>query len=429
MFKESGVKMDYKMIKEDGYNLHLVKTDKFKEIEVHLYLSNVLDKDTYYKRNIVIDLLTENNSEFPNRRDKSLFLEDLYGARLFSAVCRDGRYHTCEMIMSFLDSSNLEDNIMEPSIKFMFNSLFNPYLKDNQFDNDIFEQRKEYFIQSLKTDNDYPKLIAKRNCRQLIDPDTPIGLADYGTIEDLEKLTNEEVVEEYNKMINNDIVDIVVCGNIDEKEITTLIKKYAKFSKRNNEHEELFINPRLKDKVTLEKVTKDINQSLLIQEYNVVDLTPYEYKYVMHIFNEILGGGSLETKLYRRVRNEHSLCYSISSYYHKYDNYLEITTGVDAKNIKETQDIIAKTIEEMKDSITDEELTNAINSIINSIILEFNSISYMQSFWYYSYLGDLDPIDQRLDNYRHVTKEDIYKLFDKIKLNTVYILEGSDSHE
>ena len=78
---------------------------------------------------------------------------------------------------------------------------------------------------------------------------------------------------------------------------------------------------------------------------------------------------------------------------------------------------------------TDEELTNAINSIINSIILEFNSISYMQSFWYYSYLGDLDPIDQRLDNYRHVTKEDIYKLFDKIKLNTVYILEGSDSHE
>ena len=429
MFKESGVKMDYKMIKEDGYNLHLIKTNKFKEIEVHLYLSNKFNKDTYYKRSMAIDLLTENNSELPNRRDKSLFLEDLYGARLFSATSRDGIYHTCEMIMSFLDSKYLKDNILESSIKFMFESLFNPYINDHKFDQDIFEQRRAYFIQCLKSDNDYPRYIAKRNARQLIDANTPIGLDEYGTIEQLEVLTNAEVVDEYNKMINEDIVNIVVCGNIDEKEITSLIKKYVKFTKRNNEHDDLFIKPQLKDKVTNEKLTKDINQSLLIQEYNVSDLTSYEYKYVMHVFNEILGGGSLETKLYRRVRNEHSLCYSIGSSYHKYDNYLEITTGVDVKNIDKTQEIIAKTLDEMKDSITDEELNNAINNIINSIILEFNSIGYMQSFWYYSYLGDLDPIEKRFDNYRHVTKEDVYKIFDKLKLNTVYTLEGSDNHE
>ena len=143
----------------------------------------------------------------------------------------------------------------------------------------------------------------------------------------------------------------------------------------------------------------------------------------------ILGGGSLETKLYHKLRDEHSLCYALRSFYQKYDDLLIIGTSVDKSNVSLGIKLIKETVKDMLTTVTDEEIETAVNSKISAINMAFDEPDKIIDEYLFRYISDLDDAETRITEYKKITKEMVMEVAKKISLNTIYVLEGGESDE
>ena len=67
-------------IKRNGYNLHILKTDKFKSITVKLIFWNKLKEEELTMRNLLADNLLFSSGKYKDNRSISIKKQDLYSA-------------------------------------------------------------------------------------------------------------------------------------------------------------------------------------------------------------------------------------------------------------------------------------------------------------------------------------------------------------
>ena len=145
--------------------------------------------------------------------------------------------------------------------------------------------------------------------------------------------------------------------------------------------------------------------------------------------NLILGGG-VESKLFRDVREKNSLCYTIRSFSNKLDNLLVITAGIDRNNYTKTVSLITKILNDLKKGkFTDKDIEIAKEYYYTSIEeLAENEYRIINEFLMEEILH-LAPIVERLKKINKVNKREIVKVFKKITMDTVFLLEGVNDEE
>ena len=163
--------------------------------------------------------------------------------------------------------------------------------------------------------------------------------------------------------------------------------------------------------------------------YNMNDLTPYEATYALQVYLYILGLGP-DSKLFQNVREKESLCYTISATAKYAGSFMMITAGIDAINFNKTIKLVhAQVLEMTKGNFKESDIKNAILSIKSSYqeLLE-NPYSIINSHESTFYLG-FDPIEERLNKIEKITKKDVIEVAKTIKINTIYLLEGTKNEK
>ena len=89
--------MEYKKIKEPAYNIHFIKTDKFKKIRIKINFKEELKKENIVIRNMLSLILLESSKKYPTKRLLDIECEELYNAGISSNTSISGNYH----ILSF----------------------------------------------------------------------------------------------------------------------------------------------------------------------------------------------------------------------------------------------------------------------------------------------------------------------------------------
>ncbi len=173
----------------------------------------------------------------------------------------------------------------------------------------------------------------------------------------------------------------------------------------------------------------DIEQSRLCIGFKIDNLTEFERKYVMGIYSYILGGGP-DSKLFKEVREKNSLCYNINSMFSGVFNVLKISSGINSSNYSKALKIIKQQIKSMELGKFDErDITCACMIYLNTFKQIMDSQeSILSSYANMEYLN-LDPFEVREKEIKKVTKEMIINVSKKIKLDTIYLLEGKDEQE
>ena len=262
------------------------------------------------------------------------------------------------------------------------------------------------------------------------DKDSTISYRMTGYIEDLESIDEKNLYTYYEKMINNDYVDIFVVGDFDNKEVTSIIKKYFKFKKIKKEKGpyKLKLKPARKRRL-FAKETIENSQSKLSIACPIEKLTDYEKNYPLVLANIIFGGGP-DSKLFREVREENSLCYTIHSFSNKLDSMLIITSGIDKNNYTKALELITKDLTDMKKGkINSKDLETAKSFYKTSIeSIEENEFNIINEYLYEEILN-LDPIDVRKQKMEKVKIQEITKVCKKITMDTVFLLEGVKHEE
>ena len=409
--------------------LHLIKTKKFRSINIKVLLKDEIKKEEITKRNILTDYLVLSTNNYKTRKKLALKIQDLYSLSITSYNNRVGNYLVTRFNLSLLNPKYTEDGMLEESIKLFHDVLFDPNVKNNKFDTKILSVLKRDIESEIKTVMENPKMYANTRMLENIGDDV-YSYHGYGYLEDLETINEKNLFDYYKEFLFKSDIDIYVIGDFEEKEMISLIKKYLDFKTLKKPKKNIYLTH---DKIRKHENTiienSNFNQSKLSIGCKLKDLTDFERKYVINLYNMILGGG-FNSKFMQIIREKNSLAYYINSSVNKADNLLIIQSGISEKNFNDVVKHIKKILISMqKGEITDKELLDVKTEYLSILAESYDNMDSIVENEIASNLLQLDDFETRKIEIQKVTIDDIKEVSKKVYLDTIYLLKGDTNEE
>ena len=417
--------IEYKRKEQGSYNLHIIKTDLFKTITVKIFFREEALKENITKRNFLSRIMMLSTNDYQSKVELTKALQNLYAAQISATNRRLGNYLDTSFSLRVLHDKYTEEGNFKKSLELLNSVILNPKVDNNSFN------EKEFSIVYEEYKADLNTLVEDKMTYALIRgmESTSSNVTSYrsiGYLEDLEKITEQNLYAYYKEMIKHNFLDIFVLGNVDEVEITNLFREVFNFDTfKKKQIEARVIEPK---KISTKKVIEKIKaeQDNLVITLSTLGLTDYERNYPLSLFNTILGGGS-ESLLFKEVREKNSLAYTISSTPNKLDNLIIIRGGITSNKSEEAIKLIKKILKDLANGHISDELldkakeyyTSAIDDIIES------SFQIIESYYMMELLG-VDDLETKRKKMLKVTKEEVVTVAKKTKLNTIYILKGEN---
>lgn len=419
--------MKYTKYDMGNYFLHTIETDRFKTININLNIKRIAKENEVTIRKVLVDTLFDSCKKYPTRKELEIYSEELYGLGMDILNIKSGKCNILSLRETFLNDKYLEENILEKGIELLNEIIFNPNIKNKEFDKTSFDLAKRIVKNDIESIKDNPSYYGNITLFKAINSKSPISFTP--NIKDLEKITRKNLYDYYLDIIKNDQIDIFIIGNIDSLKVKKIFEETFKIEKRNNKKINHYILETKKGDCELIKEKLPINQSQLVMGYNFDSLTPFENTYVLNLLSFILGG-SADSKLFKVVREKKSLCYSINSSYNVLAGLLIIKAGIDCENYELVNKLINEQIELIKNgNITDNEIKNGKKIYKNSCLELFDSPNSLIGMYVSKEYIDSDLYEDKIKNIDKVTKEDIITLINKMHLNKIVLLEGEQNEE
>ncbi len=418
--------LDKKTTIKDGITFHKIETNKFKTNLFSVFLTIPLNRETVTKNALITAILRRGTKKLLSQEEISKKLEEMYGASFDCGIEKTGDYQTIKFYLELLNDQFLPTkvNISKTGINLLLDIAFNPFEENGKFKKEYVEQEKENLKQIIEGKIDDKASFSYEKCIESMYKNKPYGLYKFGYVEDIDKLNEENLYEQYKELIKTCKVDIFASGNNLEEIDQTII---------NNENIEK-LRPRkieIKEDIIKEKITNpelvtdsmEVTQGKLVMGFDIMQ-NEENTSYVTMVYNTILGVGA-NSKLFQNVREKASLAYYCSSNYIKRKANIIIRAGIEIPNFNKTVEIINKQLEDMKQGkFTDGDVESAKNLIFATI----NNIEEEQDTEISYYFGQelankLETVEEYKNKIENVTKDQVISLAKQIQLNTIYFLK------
>lgn len=421
--------MEYIKYELGAYNLNVIKTNNFKTVRVEVKFRNVVKKEEITLRNLLKMVLIESTKKFDTERKFVIESEELYDLKLSSTSSRVGNFTTLSFNLTFLNEEYTEKGLHNKSLDFLMEVLFNPNVSNNKFDSLSFNNCVNKLEKSIMGRKDNKTKYSIFALLQHMG-DYAYSYDQYGYLSDLKNIDEAKLYEYYKKVLMNDLVDVYVIGNVDSNEIKEYFINNFKINSFKKEKMNVLIDEVLpRKRVKVFKEEDAVNQTKIAIGLRFNDVSEYERKYVLYLYNEILGGSG-NSLLFDTVREKNSLAYYINSIAQGYDNLLIIYTGIDKDRVDLGLKLIKKTIKDIeKGKFTLDMFNNAINMITSSLKLSLETQPSVINNYYAMNILNSDDINTRISKFEKVTKEDVINFSKKIKMDTIFLLEGDHNEE
>ena len=412
-----------------GINIHNISTNKFKTNLYAVFLATPMDRENVTKNALITAILRRGSQNLQSQDIISKKLEEMYGATFDCGIEKTGDNHIMKFYLEAISEEFLpeKEELAKKCIEILLDIIFNPLIEDNGFKDEYVESEKNNLKQIIESKIDNKRTYSLERCVEEMFKDEPYGLYKYGYVEDLDKLTPQNLYEYYKELINQCKIDIFVSGTMDNEKINSIIEQndiiknlkerepiYVK-SDENNNHKE----------VEQEKVVEEhmqVGQGNLVIGLKV-NSNKENAKYITSVYNAILGGGA-NSKLFQNVREKESLAYTAASNYRRQKNVIFIRCGIEIENYKKAIDTIKVQLEDIKSgNFTEEDLNNSKKLIVESI----RGISSEQdteiTYYYGQELSNkLVSLEEYVKKIEKVTKKDVEEIANEIKIDTIYFL-------
>ncbi len=420
--------MEYKKTNCNSYNIHTIKTDKFKTVRMEIIFSLEVKKEILPIYTFLCDILTDCSKKYQRRKDIAIRLEELYKASFYGLTNKVGNLYTASFVLEFIAPNFInEKDYLNEVLKFPFEIINNPKVLNKEFDLTNFNIVKRRILEEIASIKESSDKLALIKALENMDNTSPSSYKVLGEKEDILKITPSSLYEAYLDLFKNNC-DIFVIGNINMDEVVKIIKENFKNHIIKTNRPKLDVTNKMRKKVLKVNEPSNFVQSTLVMIYNINNLNK-EYKNVaFHVFNYLLGSGGISSKLYKNLRMDNSLCYSVRSLYLKYDELLIIEVSLDKENIKLAEKLIRKSIMEMLNGeYTEDNLNDAKKNLIFSLKMgSDNNVSILNNYLFH-YFDDLPLLEERIELINKVTKDDLIKCAKSISLNTIYVQDAKEN--
>ena len=422
--------MQYKetQIKE-GVKIHTIKTSKFKTNLIAIFLTTNLNRENVTKNALIPSILRRGTKNMPTQEQISKELEEMYGASFDCGLDKTGDNQVLKFYIETINDNYLPqkgENMLKTSIERVLEIVFNPYTENNSFSKEYMAQEKNNLKNIIEGKIDNKGRYALERCIEEMYKDEPFGLYKYGYIEDLEKINEKDLYDYYKKLINECKIDIFISGEIEENIIEDIKnnENIKNIEPRTPKYEMYKINSKKVEKEKKVEESMEVTQGKLVMGLDL-DIKNEEEKYIVLLYNSILGG-SATSKMFQNIREKEHLAYVANSIYLRHKNNIFINCGIEIENYDKTVKLTKQQIEDMKNGdFPEEEIENSKKGIKATI----KGIDDEQDTTITYYFGqELTGKKVSLEDYKNIiekiTKEQIVDIAKRVSIDTIYFLKN-----
>lgn len=314
----------------------------------------------------------------------------------------------------YIALSMLSEDI-EKGLEFLQEILTNATFEEKEI-----EKVRDHLLTDLTMYWDSPAEFSGHLIREKIYENHPYSQNPYGTFESIKKITRKDLVDFYTTHLSPDGARLSLVGDLKQSDAQHLLEKFLSSWRRAAVLEKTC--PVLKN-ITQKRVTYPINRDQVVLAFAGTSIQRSHPDFdKLLLFDQIFGGGttrSMNSRLFA-LREQTGLFYTISGSLltgaDEEPGMCVIRTIVSLDRLEEAKKAISKTMSEVIDSLTEEELENAKQTIISSRIDNFASNKNMASTFIAIdrfNLGD-DYFDKREDVLKNISLQDIKEAARKI---------------
>lgn len=307
-----------------------------------------------------------------------------------------------------LEFANISSECVKKDFQKVLN-IFADIVINPEFSPDKIILTKNQLKEAIRRSFDQPERVAGQIFSEKVyGENTPYG--DRVTVSDINQITREDLFAFHSKYFVPNNMYLSVTGDINKEELIILLEKaFRNWPQKEVQFPDIAA---LEEKAdgTIFYVKKDAPQAnIAIGHLGVKRNNPDQYK--IELLNNIFGGG-FTSRLNKELRSNRGLTYGVRGGISsgKDKGTFLVSSQMKAEKCVEALTLIKNIIRELKTNlVTDEEIEQAKNSIVNSYVFRFEQKDRYLASYVNLKLNDYPPdyYDKYLENIQKVTKEDI----------------------
>lgn len=282
-------------------------------------------------------------------------------------------------------------------------------LNNSLIDEKALKKEKSVILEEIDMYEDSPEDLGHDMLQQKIWRGHPLGYIISGKKTVVRKVSRNQILEFMDTFYTGENIIISIAGNFDQQEILSLVEE--EFGKIRPKSIKDYIYPGKPDyhKVVCKR-HKDIEQLHINIAFNCISYISEE-RFAFSVINSILGGSG-NSRLFQKVREEAGLTYSIYSYGSSYRDtgLLHIYAAMNPGQKDTVINMIYDEIENLKkNGITSDELTMTKEQIKTELILGSEGAKNMMNANGKSMLnmGRLVSLNELIDRIDRVSIDDV----------------------
>jgi len=409
-----------------GVFLHCHQDSRFKHGCLSLQLLRPMCRQEAAMNALLPAVLLRGCRKFPDLRQITLRLDDLYGASVSALVRRVGDYQTTGLFCSFMEDRYAMDGdaVLEPMVEFLGQLLLDPVVENGVFSTDYVESEKKNLLSTIAAQLNDKRSYASNQLLKLMCKADPFGIPRLGEPEQVEAVTAQSLFCHYKNILHTSRVEIFYTGSRPEQDLAKLLTPL--FAERKGPVQALPPQTPFADGgAGRMQEQMEVAQGKLAMGF-LTPITVQDPRFAaMQVFNNVFGGG-MTSKLFMNIREKNSLCYDIGSGYYSTKGVLTVSAGIDSAMDAQVQQQILEQLEACKKGdISTQELEAAKQGICNSLRLTHDSPGSIEGYYGSALLSGLKLTPQQyMQAVQQVELAQVAEAAATVQLHSVYFLKG-----
>lgn len=340
---------------EKGINAWLVEDYSVPIITIRFAFAGGSTQDPPGKEGLA-NLMTDLFDEGAGDLDSNAFQEKLddAGAEMRFEAGRDHIYGSMRMLASEKDAAF---------------DLLRLAIEKPRFDQGPVDRMRAEEISNIVANAKDPNTAATKAMAKALYGDHPYSRQQQGMAETLKTITPADLKDFHRRLFARDDLRIAVVGAIDAATLKGVLDRlFGGLPQKADINPVPDIEPKLGQQV---QITYDLPQTSLQLAYRGVKRDAPDF-YAAYLMNQVLGGGTFSSRLFKEVREKRGLAYGIASALVTHDHSAALIIGTATRSDKaaETLGIIRDQVRKMAENgPTAEELAAAKKYVIGAFAI------------------------------------------------------------
>ncbi len=426
---ERTVKMEKqrRMLMPEVY-LTVLPTHKFRTNCLSVNLLRPLRREESALNALLPDVLLRGCRMCPDMQEISAWLDQRYGAGIQTLVRKKGEIQAIGFFADYIDERFVApgEALTADICRLLGSFLLEPITEHGVFRRDYVDGEKVNLINAIMAQINDKRSYASIRLRQEMFAGEPYGVSKNGEKEQVEAITPELLFAHYQYVLAHSRIELVFAGRADADALAAQLQEVLKDLPRAEiDPVDTQIGPMPQAVRELSEI-RDVTQGNLVMGFRT-GITSGDSNYpALMLMNSVFGGG-ITSKLFLHVRERLSLCYYASSGIDRFKGIMLVSSGVDLDQYQPAKEEILRQLEACQaGDISQKELDAARSTLCSALRSSGDSLGWMEDFTLGQEIGGYDYTPEQLSQaIRQVTLEDVTRVAEKLRLDTIFFLRGA----